>query len=163
MLRSFLLALAVTLMPAFAVADNVVYLVRHGEKAADGSKDPVLTAQGQARARNIAVQLANAGIVRIYSTDTQRTQQTAQPLAAQLNLPVQPYDARKQADFAKQLKTLQGNALVVGHSNTLGQLVRELGGEPGTEIGDDEYGRIYKLTLAPDGKVHTAMSASTAQ
>jgi broad specificity phosphatase PhoE len=163
MLRTFLLALAFTLMPACAYADNLIYLVRHGEKAADGGKDPALTPQGQARARNIAAQLAGAGIRRIYSTDTQRTQQTAQPLAALLNLPVQSYHPGKQAEFAQQLKTLQGNTLVVGHSNTLTALVRELGGEPGIDIGDDEYGRIYRLSYGADGRVTTTMLASTAQ
>ena len=50
-----------------------------------------------------------------------------------------------------------GNHLVVGHSNTPPMLVEALGGAPGGPIGEDEYDRLYVVTLAPDGPVHTAL------
>ena len=77
--RCLSLSLAI-LAPGAALAEpSAIYLVRHGEKASVG-QDPELTAQGQARAQAIATILARTGITAVYSTPTQRTRQTAQPL-----------------------------------------------------------------------------------
>ncbi|HEY5798615.1 MAG TPA: phosphoglycerate mutase family protein [Burkholderiaceae bacterium] len=152
--------LALAFCALHAMADTTVYLVRHGEKVADGSKDPALSPEGQARARNIAAILSRAGIARIYSTPYQRTQQTAQPLAAQLGLPVQSYDPSKQAEFAREVLKDNRTALIVGHSNTLTALVTHLGGAPGADIPETEYERLYQLTVGGDGKVRTVLLSS---
>ena len=152
------LALAV-LLPFAAMAEpSMVYLVRHGEKAA--GKDPELTAQGQLRAQNIATTLQRAGIQAIFSTPTTRTLQTAQPLAQRLKLPVQQYAADSPKALVEKVKARRGAVLVVGHSNTLSELVTLFGGAPGAEIADDEYDRLYQLVNSADGKVTTVMLTS---
>jgi broad specificity phosphatase PhoE len=160
--RCLSLSLAI-LAPGVALAEpSAIYLVRHGEKAAVG-QDPELTAQGQARAQAIATILARTGITGIYSTPTQRTRQTAQPLAQRIGLEVQLYDPRAPKALVEKLKALSGPVLVVGHSNTLPELVRLFGGAPGADIGDDEYDRLYQLTPAAGGGVRTILfSSSTA-
>ncbi|MBQ5948865.1 histidine phosphatase family protein [Massilia sp. ST3] len=161
LLRQLTLALAI-LLPCAAMAEpTIIYLVRHGEKAAVG-QDPELTPQGQARARNIATILGRAGITAIFSTPYARTQQTAKPLAASLALEVQSYDPRAPKALVEKVRTIQGPVLVVGHSNTLGELVTLFGGAPGTEIGDDEYDRLYQL-IGAEGKVTTVMLRSVGQ
>lgn len=146
--------------PACALAEpTIVYLTRHGEKAAAG-KDPELTPQGQARARTIATILRRAGIGHVFSTATMRTRQTAQPLAAQAGLEVQTYDAAKPEAIAAKIKALGGVTLLVGHSNTVPQLVKQLGGSAATEIADDEFDRLYQLVIAADGSVTTVLLAS---
>ena len=137
----------------------MIYLVRHGEKAADGN-DPSLTPQGRQRAQNIATMLHRAGIQAIFSSATVRTLETAKPLSASLSLPVQQYEAGKPEALVDQVKALQGPVLVVGHSNTLPQLVRLFGGAPGAEIGDNEYDRLYQLVNGTDGKVTTVLLTS---
>jgi len=137
----------------------MIYLVRHGEKAADGN-DPSLTPQGRQRAQNIATMLHRAGIKAIFSSATVRTLETAKPLSASLSLPVQQYEAGKPEALVDQVKALQGPVLVVGHSNTLPQLVRLFGGAPGAEIGDNEYDRLYQLVKGADGKVTTVLLTS---
>ncbi len=154
--RQFLAALALTgllLAPVFA-APNIIYLTRHAEKAADG-KDPDLTAQGQARARGLAVILGKVGIKQIFSSATNRTRQTAQPLASQAGLDVQLYDPAKPAIVIDQIKALTGPTLMVGHSNTVPDMVKMLGGAPGAPIGDDEFDRLYQVTIGADGSVTT--------
>jgi broad specificity phosphatase PhoE len=160
--RCLSLSLAI-LAPGVALAEpSAIYLVRHGEKAAVG-QDPELTAQGQARAQAIAAILARTGITGIYSTPTQRTRQTAQPLAQRIGLEVQLYDPRAPKALVEKVKALSGPVLVVGHSNTLPELVRLFGGAPGADIGDDEYDRLYQLTPAAGGGVRTILfSSSTA-
>jgi phosphohistidine phosphatase SixA len=159
LIGAFALAGALLAAPGAWAAPTVVYLTRHAEKAPE-AKDPVLTAQGAARARTLAAILRSTGIRAIYSTPTRRTRETAAPLAAQLGLEVQPYDADKPALVTEKIKASAGPALLVGHSNTLAELVTLLGGAPGTPIGDDEYDRLYQLSIGEDGKVSTVMLRS---
>jgi phosphohistidine phosphatase SixA len=146
------LPLAVALMaPAAAFADpSAIYVVRHAEKAA-GGKDPELTAEGQARAQNIATILQKAGIAHVFSTPFARTRQTAQALAQRSNLAIETYDPRAPEALVGKVKTLDGAVLVVGHSNTVPELVRLFGGAPGADIPESEYDRLYQLIPAPGG------------
>ncbi len=145
------------LVPAFAFADPaMIFVTRHGEKAAEG-KDPNLTPQGQARARALAAILKKVGIKHVFSTATMRTQQTAQPLAQQAGVPVQTYDPGKPAIVIDKIKALSGPTLLVGHSNTVPDLVKLLGGAPGLPIADDEFDRLYQVIIAADGSVTTVL------
>jgi broad specificity phosphatase PhoE len=152
--------LLIVLAPAAATAEpSMIYLVRHGEKAAEG-KDPDLTPQGAQRAQNIAAMLGKTGIAHIFSTATKRTRQTAQPLAQANGLPVQVYDPRTPQALVAKVKTLSGAVLVVGHSNTLPELVRLFGGQPGLDVADNEYDRVYQLIPGAGGSVTTVLFTS---
>jgi zinc protease len=129
-----------------AAGDTVViYLVRHAEKL-DESRDPPLTEAGLTRAEDLRHRLNSAGITAIWSTDFQRTRATVKPLAGALSLPVTVYDPSRQSEFAGKLLRTQGRHLVVGHSNTIPDLVKALGGEPGTPSEATEYDRLYLVT-----------------
>ena len=159
------IALAACLIaPALAVAGpQIVYVTRHGEKAPEG-KDPDLSTQGQARAKRLAQMLGKAGIRQIFSTATKRTQQTAQPLAQQLALTVQTYDPGKPAAIVRRIRSLNEPTLLVGHSNTVPDLIKLLGGGTVPAVADDEYDRLYQLIIEPDGSVTTVLLTSvTAQ
>jgi broad specificity phosphatase PhoE len=146
----------IILLPGLAAAEpSAIYLVRHGEKAP--GPDPELTAQGQARARNIAAILHRAGITAIFSTKTLRAQQTAAPLAQQTGLTIQLYDPLAPLALVEQVRSLTGAVVVIGHSNTLPELVRLFGGAPGTEIGDDEFDRLYQLLPGANGQIRTIL------
>jgi broad specificity phosphatase PhoE len=154
------LALAM-LAPCAALADpSIIYLVRHGEKETAAGKDPELTAAGRARAQNIATMLQKAGIGNVFSSATTRTRQTAQPLADRAGLAVQTYDAAAPRALVDKVKALNGAVLVVGHSDTLSELVRLFGGAPGAEIADNEYDRLYQLIAGPGGAVTTVLLTS---
>ena len=154
---SFSLAI---LAPGAALAEpSAIYLVRHGEKASVG-QDPELTPQGQARAQVIATILSRVGITGVFATPTRRTRQTAQPLAQRLGVEVQLYDPRTPKTLVEKVKALSGPVLVVGHSNTLPELVRLFGGAPGADIGDDEYDRLYQLSPGAGGVVRTVLLTS---
>jgi broad specificity phosphatase PhoE len=135
---------------------GAIYLVRHAEKGQVG-RDPDLTPQGRERARTIAAILGKAGITAIFSTPTARARQTAAPLAQRTSVTVQLYDPRAPLALADEVKAASGAVLVVGHSNTLPELVRLFGGAPGAEIGEDEYDRLYQLLRGPDGQVKTIL------
>jgi broad specificity phosphatase PhoE len=153
------LALAM-LAPCAALADpTIVYLVRHGEKEATG-KDPELSGAGRARAQNIATMLGNAGIGSVFSSATMRTRQTALPLATRAGVEVQTYDAAAPKALVEKVKALNGAVLVVGHSNTLPELVRLFGGVAGADIADNEYDRLYQLIASPGGAITTVLLTS---
>jgi broad specificity phosphatase PhoE len=147
---------ALSLLPGLAAAEpSAIYLVRHGEKLA--GQDPALSPQGQARANNIAAILHRAGITAIFSTKTVRTQQTAAPLAQRTGLTVQLYDPLAPLALVEKVRALSGAVVVVGHSNTLPELVKLFGGAPGADIADDEFDRLYQLLPGADGKVRTIL------
>ncbi|GAB3447343.1 histidine phosphatase family protein [Massilia solisilvae] len=159
LLHSLPLAAAL-LAPLAALAEpTAIYLVRHAEKA-DATKDPELTAEGQQRARNIATILRHAGITHVFSTPFVRTRATAQPLAQRNALAMETYDPRAPKALVDKVKSLNGAVLVVGHSNTVPELVRLFGGTPGADIADDEYDRLYQLVPAADGAVATVLLTS---
>jgi phosphohistidine phosphatase SixA len=154
------LALAMLAPAAAIAAPSAIYLVRHAEKGTTG-KDPDLTAEGQARAQNIATILQKTGITHIFSTPYARTKQTAQALAARSKLPVETYDPKAPQALVDKVKALDGAVLVVGHSNTVPELVRLLGGAPGAgDIPETEYDRLYQLIMGRDGAVTTVLLSS---
>jgi phosphohistidine phosphatase SixA len=132
-------------------ASTVVYLVRHAETAADGTRDPALSDAGRDRAGRLARMLASAGLTAIHTTPFQRTRGTARAVAEPVGLTAAEYDPGDMEGFAAMLKEAGGRHLVVGHSNTTPALVGLLGGDPGGPIAEDEYGRVYRLDIAATG------------
>ncbi|MBB1270375.1 histidine phosphatase family protein [Shewanella sp. SR44-3] len=129
-------------------SELVIFIVRHGEKAK--GDNPSLTQQGQQRAQLLATMLASNKLDGIYSTDYNRTQETAAPTALAQQQAVQSYDPSQLKQFSDSLKVKTGRFLVVGHSNTTTALVSLLGGEPQGDIDDSsEFNRLYILTITP--------------
>ena len=135
-----------------AATATVVFLVRHAEKLP--GKDPALTPAGIERVAALRATLADAGVQHVHSSDYARTRMTAAALSDQPRL----YDPRKLDGLVAHLRATPGRHLVVGHSNTTPEVVRLLGGVPGTPIVEaTEYDRLYVLTLGADGDVSTVL------
>ena len=124
-----------------------LYLVRHAEKQADGSRDPTLTEAGQQRAVYLAAWLKDKDIEDIYSSSYRRTIATAQPLATELGLLLFMYEPGNQPLLVERLLTRQGNALVVGHSNTIPELARMLCQCEIADMEETEYDRLIVITI----------------
>lgn len=137
-------------------AASIIYLVRHAETVDEGTADPALSGAGAARAERLARMLSGAGLTTLHTTGYQRTRGTAAAVARATGLEPREYDPGDLPAFAEALRGEAGRHLVVGHSNTTPALVRLLGGDSGGPIPEDEYGRIYQLTLTADG-AHTAI------
>jgi len=129
----------------------VVYLVRHSERAEDGTNDPPISRAGEERSEQVAALLQDAGITHVHTTDFKRTRATGAPSAAMTGLEMELYDPRDLAAFAAHLSNTPGRHLVLGHSNTTPQLVEALGGQPGSPIEEMEYDRMYIVTLTAAG------------
>lgn len=138
-------------------APVVVYLVRHAEKADDGTSDPPLTVAGQIRVQTLRAILADANLTHVHSTDLERTRETARPIAEEAGLSVSHYDPSDLQAFADRIRATPGNHLVSGHSNTTPGLVAALGGDPHGTIHEMEYDRLYIVMLAGDGPAVTTL------
>jgi len=143
-------------------ATTTIIFVRHAEKAGPSASDPGLSDAGRRRAEELTRQLVDAdvvaGIDAIYSTPFRRTQETVRLLADQLDLPINSYDpADTEAVLEAILKTHKGEIiLVVGHSNTLPELIANLGASKNVPpIAEDEYDNIYIISIPWFGKTKT--------
>ena len=129
---------------------TTVFVVRHADKAspsADALDDPL----GIARAAELARVLADAGVEAIYHSDTVRAQQTAAPLAGALGLAPIEYPA---PDVAALVDALLADhrgerVLVVGHSNTVPDIVEELGGPASADLAESDHDDLLVVTLCP--------------
>ena len=107
------------------------YIVRHAEKDAGTTMTPgtvktndvPLSEQGAKRAEALGRQLQGKKIKRIYSTNTIRTKSTAEPLSKLIGVPISVYNA-VDSGFLQLLQNSKENLLVVGHSNTVDDLVK---------------------------------------
>jgi len=134
------------------------YIVRHAEKetASAGTtmstpNDPPLSAAGRVRAIELKEALRGKGIQYIFSTNTIRTISTAQPFNELRGATkIETYNTRDSLDqFIQKLKEIKkGNSLIVGHSNTVDDIVNKLCGEikiPG-DLPDSEHDNLYIVT-----------------
>jgi len=143
-------------------ATTTILFVRHAEKAAEPASDPGLSAQGEERARLLARVLGDADVVagvdHIYATQYRRTQQTARPLADRLDLTPVLYNAGDIVGvLEKILREHKGRIiLVVAHSDTIPQLIAELGGSKNVpSIAEHEYDNLYVVSIPWFGKTKT--------
>lgn len=154
-MKNLLLLFSLLLMLGACSPQNspkTIYIVRHAEKQLSGN-DPELLLVGQVRAKKLAQILQNQDIKHVFSTDYKRSRLTASPTAEQAGLTIQSYDPSNQDALVEQLKSLEGNILVVGHSNTVSQLANYFvgEGEKYADLQDVEYDFIYVVTLEKNG------------
>ena len=136
-----MLALAAMCLPVPAMAAPV-YVIRHLERA-PGDADPSLSDKGAARAEQLAQLLAPANVKAIFATATKRAQETGGPLAKRLGLAVTTYNPRDVDALAAAVRTVAGPVLIIGHSNTVADLVAKFGGEKPAALSELDYGTLF--------------------
>lgn len=163
-LLGMLLVLAVLLPAGQALAQNTtVFVVRHAEKDASNpaERNPPLSEEGRQRAGALLKTLEKEVLSAVFSTGFMRTQQTVTPLAESKGLPIQTYPPTDFTGLAAKIKADYAgkSVIVVGHSNTVLEIVKALGGSVSVnELTEEDYDYLFKVTLAPDGKVETVPS-----
>jgi phosphohistidine phosphatase SixA len=131
-----------------------VFVVRHAEKADLPTGDPVLSEAGKLRAKSLSAVLADAGISAIYTSQATRARLTALPLANRLHLEANREFADQQALAQAILQRPGRSVLVVGHSNTVPQLIQALGGGLIPDIQEAwEFDNLYVVTIFGPGQV----------
>lgn len=125
------------------------YIVRHAEKAAAPASDPLLSEAGLKRAEQIKTILKDKKIGEVYATNTTRAKSTAQPTADYFHQTITIYGPTPDAAFIRQLKSKKKNILIVGHSNTVDDIVNGLAGEKkvAADLQDNEYNWLYIIKV----------------
>lgn len=153
------LILFLLLFPPAASAQKLLFIVRHAERAdADSAmkmtnSDPPLSETGIARANKLAEMLADSGVESIYTTEFRRTQETAAPLSAKLKVAPNRIPSRDTEALVKTLRSRDAGkiVLVVGHSNTVPEIIRAYGG-PKISIDDKDYDNLF-IVVPADGTI----------
>ena len=131
------------------------YLIRHAEKdrSDKANKDPHLTNIGHQRAKKWAETLSNIKFDAVYSTDYNRTKETATPVAKANGLDITLYDPN-QINIGTFFNVTKGKCiLIVGHSNTTPLFANNLLGEEKFKmIADDNNANLYIVTLHKNNK-----------
>lgn len=134
----------------FASCGHTYYIVRHAEKAAPGANmtsDVPLSTEGEQRALELKEVMKNKHIAHIYSTNTIRTKSTAQPTADYFGLKTEIYGPKPDTAFITLLKTKTKSTLIVGHSNTVDDVVNMLCDrkEVSGDLPETEYDNLYTV------------------
>ena len=160
---------------------RALFILRHAERAEYDEHDGVLSKAGEVRAANLARLLGEAGISTIITTEARRARQTAEPLARALGLnpriiktlSAQTAEARQagddivliidrqkpkwEADYAKKLldeicsRHKNDIVVIIGHQNTVPEIVRATGYAGEVKIGDFEHDDIFVVVPKESG------------
>jgi broad specificity phosphatase PhoE len=123
------------------------YVMRHLQKAA--GQDPELSPEGKANAERLAGLLAADPPSAIYVSTTRRAAETAAPLAARLGLTAKTYDPADTPALIARVTAEPGTVLIVGHSNTVPEIVQRLGGTRPPDLAETDYGDVWHVS-GPD-------------
>ena len=156
-----LIGLSALFLLARSFETMTVIVIRHAEKQLGTIADPPLTTEGEARAERLALMFGEQGtggrpITAVIASEARRAQQTAAPLARRLGIAVTTVPARDEPELLALLgRQPQGSAaLVVGHSNTVPEIVAALTrGKVRPTVSDDDYGSMFIVTVPRYGPV----------
>jgi len=142
-----------------------VFLIRHAEREQEPKQDPPLSKEGIARSQALARLLGSAGIKAILTSQYTRTKQTAEPLATKLGLTVTPFTlkinpsnprqiaAESTAEVTNKILERSGESvLVIGHSNSIPDVIKMLGGDVVPAIDERKFDDLFIVTVYAKGK-----------
>lgn len=148
------LLLALFLLTALPLQAQNVVLLRHAEKADDGTSNPPLTAYGTARAEALIGVLSASGLDVAITSGFHRTVDTAAPAAAYFGADTLTVGVRgglaahlERTAAAVRSAGSDATVLVVGHSNTIPAIIGALGGPSLPDLDESEYDLLYFMDL----------------
>jgi phosphohistidine phosphatase SixA len=134
---------------------RTVYVVRHAEKISSTdsaakmmANDPPLSEAGKVRALVLKDELKGKHIEHIYSTNTIRTRSTAEPLSRATKINIESYT--NVDSLVNVVQSMKGNVLIVGHSNTVDDIVNKLCRQTkiATDLNDKEYDNLFVVKIS---------------
>src|SRR5919199_4352244 len=132
----------------------VVFILRHADRTPDPDDD--LTPAGLQRAQLLARMLAESRISIAFRSQWVRARRTLEPLKQKLGnaltikevLNDDPGGPDQHVhDIVQAVKALPASivAAVVSHSDTVGRIVQDLGGDPVGLLGKHEFDKLFVL------------------
>jgi broad specificity phosphatase PhoE len=121
-----------------------IYVMRHLHTLA-GATNPDLTAEGQAAAASLAGWFAKDPPGVIYVSSTKRAEQTAAPTARRYGVAPKIYDPSDSAALVASVLREHGTVLVVGHSNTVPDIIEKLGGQRPGPLVHEDFADVWRI------------------
>jgi broad specificity phosphatase PhoE len=145
--------LAALLLAACVPASADIFLVRHADKKS-ADEQALLSPAGLKRADDLRRVLSSVKLKAVYHTEFKRTLQTASPTAAEHKLAPIEVKSDDVQGLAKILRALppQDDVLVVGHSDTVPDLLQELGVSTRVAIGGFDYDNLFVVSPRAAGE-----------
>lgn len=137
------LALSACMASPVPAPEPAFYVMRHLHK--DAGPDPALSPEGWRCSRRLGEELADAGIGAVYVTATRRALETGVYVAERADTVPLPYDASDMAGLVARVRATAGSVLIVGHSNTVPDIVEGLGGTRPGDLGETSYGEVWRV------------------
>jgi phosphohistidine phosphatase SixA len=136
---------------------TTIFIVRHAEKDLSDVKnqDPSLSVEGNIRADDLVLKLTNERLDAIFATKYRRTTQTASSIAERNKLVIQTYDGHAFKETSDLIKSKYTNKkiLIVGHSNTVLELIESFGApRPLAVLSDEDYDFLFEIKIDNKGK-----------
>jgi broad specificity phosphatase PhoE len=161
-----LIATIIAVLSFWLRSTTVVLVIRHAERNDAGScvpptvhghaNPPLSLVGGQSpRAQTLVHVCGKDGIAAIYASEFCRTQQTVEPLANQLGLPINlvnqfANDGSVNVDdlVARVWTNNRGQVvLIVGHTNTIPAIIQGLSGVTIAPIEESEFDNLFVVTI----------------
>jgi phosphohistidine phosphatase SixA len=111
-----------------------------------GVPNAQLTGQGQAAAERLADWLKRDPPRTILVSDTDRARDTATPTATRYKAALLTYDPKDTPALIAQVLAAEGTVLVVGHSNTVPDIVAGLGGARPAPLEHEDFGDVWHIS-----------------
>jgi broad specificity phosphatase PhoE len=131
-----------------APAPPPTWVMRHLNTPA-GERDPDLTTEGRRAAAALASWFREGRPAAIFVSQFKRSGQSAAPLAARLGLTPIVYDPADTPGLVARVRATPGPVLIVGHSNTVPDIIEQLGGTRPAALVHEDFGDIWRV--GPDG------------
>jgi len=144
---------------------TTVFLVRHANRADEPRQDPPLNDKGVSRSHELARLLGSSGIKAIYTSQFLRTKQTAEPLARLLGVTVTPMTLKSNptnprlvseqstTEIIEKILARPGEtSLVIGHSNSVPDVIKMLGGDMVPVIDEKKFDDLFVVAVYAKGK-----------
>jgi broad specificity phosphatase PhoE len=135
-----------------AAAD--VFIVRHAERKDLKDDKSTLSDAGFKRANDLRRVLSSVDLKAVYRTEYERTRQTAAPTAAAHKLTPIELKSDDVQGLAKALRARSPleDVLIVGHTDTIPDLLHELGVSTRAAIGSGDYDNLFIVAPRENGE-----------
>lgn len=132
---------------------SLLFIIQHAETDTIGL-DPGLSSAGDRRAQRLGVLLENSSVAHYYTTHFRRTYLTLLPLIEKRPGEISRYEPDDQKLFVDQLLFKKGkSALVVGHEDTLPELLDLIWDGKVVPLAGEEYGNFIIAETVENGAI----------
>ena len=145
-LAAALLLLAVPVWPD-------IFIVRHGEKLDPKNDASLLSKAGRRRAEDLKRTLRSTALTAVYCTEYERTRQTAAPAAEASGVTPTVIRSDDAEGLAKALlsRPRSEDVLVVGHTDTIPELLSLLGVKAKMAIAEGDFDNLFIVSPSTSG------------